>query len=99
MRFELKLSQGAKRGTRRAAPGVKVTPEIVEIRAIPVGVDCVSPAAHSAFRDADNMLDFVEDLAGATGLPVGIKSAVGDDTMFSRPGAARWPAATAPSTS
>lgn len=80
--IELKLSQGAKAGLGGLLPGVKVTPEIAEIRGIPVGVDCVSPPAHSAFRDADSMLDFVEDLAGATGLPVGIKSAVGDDTMF-----------------
>lgn len=80
--IELKLSQGAKAGLGGLLPGVKVTPEIAEIRGIPVGVDCVSPPAHSAFRDADSMLDFVEDLAGATGLPVGIKSAVGDDMMF-----------------
>jgi glutamate synthase domain-containing protein 2 len=37
-----------------------------------------SPAAHSAFTGVDEMLDFVEMLADATGLPVGIKSAVGE---------------------
>ncbi|MCP4249497.1 MAG: FMN-binding glutamate synthase family protein, partial [bacterium] len=59
-------------------PGAKVTREIAKIRAIPAGVDCVSPAAHSAFRDVDSMLDFVESLAEVSGLPIGIKSAVGD---------------------
>ncbi|WP_268250259.1 glutamate synthase-related protein, partial [Kitasatospora griseola] len=33
---------------------------------------------HSAFGDVDSMLDFVELLAAETGLPVGIKSAVGE---------------------
>jgi glutamate synthase domain-containing protein 2 len=33
---------------------------------------------HSSFHDADSLLDFVESLAAETGLPVGIKSAVGD---------------------
>jgi len=76
--IEIKLSQGAKPGIGGMLPGVKVTPEIAAIRGIPVGVDCHSPAAHSAFSDADSMLDVVEDIAERTGLPVGIKSAVGE---------------------
>jgi len=80
--IEIKLSQGAKPGIGGLLPGAKVTPEIAAIRGIPVGVDCVSPAAHSAFHDADSMLDFVELLAETSGKPVGIKSAVGDDTFF-----------------
>ena len=44
--------------------------------------DCISPAAHSAFRNADEMLDFVESIASETGLPVGIKSAVGDSAFW-----------------
>ena len=79
---EIKLSQGAKPGIGGLLPGAKVTPEIAQIRGIPVGVDCVSPAAHSAFHDADSLLDFVELLAETSGKPIGIKSAVGDDTMF-----------------
>jgi glutamate synthase domain-containing protein 2 len=43
-----------------------------------MGEDCISPSVHSAFCDADSMLDFVEHVAEATGLPVGIKSAVGE---------------------
>ena len=44
--------------------------------------DCVSPAAHREFRDADSLLDFVELLASETGLPVGIKSAVGESEFW-----------------
>ena len=76
--IEIKLSQGAKPGLGGMLPGAKVTPEIAAIRGIPVGVDCKSPAQHSAFGDVDGLLEFVETLADRTGLPVGIKSAVGE---------------------
>ncbi len=79
---EIKLSQGAKPGLGGVLPGEKVNKEIAEIRGVPVGVDCVSPSTHRAFHDADSLLDFVELLASETGLPVGIKSAVGDDGFF-----------------
>ena len=45
---------------------------------IPMGKDCVSPSRHAEFSDTDSLLDWVELLAAETGLPVGIKSAVGD---------------------
>ena len=48
-----------------------------------MGSDCISPAAHPEFHDVDSMLDFVERIAEATGLPVGIKSAVGEGSMWS----------------
>ncbi|MEV7603072.1 FMN-binding glutamate synthase family protein [Kitasatospora sp. NPDC089797] len=76
--IEIKLSQGAKPGLGGMLPGAKVTPEIAAIRGIPVGRDCASPSRHSAFGDVDSMLDFVELLAAETGLPVGVKSAVGE---------------------
>ena len=75
---EVKLSQGAKPGLGGMLPGVKVSPEIAATRGIPVGEDCASPSRHTAFGDVDEMLDFVETVADATGLPVGIKSAVGN---------------------
>ncbi len=75
--IEIKLSQGAKPGAGGILPKEKITREIADIRGIPMDRDCCSPAAHSAFRSADQMLDFVEQVAGETGLPVGIKSAVG----------------------
>ncbi len=76
--LEIKLSQGAKPGLGGVLPAAKVSPEIAETRGVPVGRDCLSPSRHAEFSDADSMLDFVEMLAEATGLPVGIKSAVGD---------------------
>lgn len=76
--IEIKLSQGAKPGLGGVLPGAKVTPEIAAIRGIPVGKDCLSPNGHSAFSGIDSMLDFVEHVATESGLPVGIKSAVGD---------------------
>jgi len=75
--LEIKLSQGAKPGLGGMLPAAKVSAEIAEIRGIPVGQDCASPSRHQAFHDVDSMLDFVELLADETGLPVGIKSAVG----------------------
>ena len=80
--IEVKLSQGAKPGVGGLLPRAKITPEIAEIRGIPMDRDCISPAGHSAFRNADEMLDFVESIASETGLPVGIKSAVGDSAFW-----------------
>ena len=76
--IEIKLSQGAKPGSGGVLPRAKLTAEISAIRGVPIDRDCISPARHSAFRDADSLLDFVESIAAATGLPVGIKSAVGE---------------------
>jgi len=76
--IEIKLSQGAKPGLGGVLPGEKVTAEISKIRGVPIGQTVISPSAHRAFSTVDEMLDFVEDLADATGLPIGIKSAVGN---------------------
>ncbi len=76
--IEVKLSQGAKPGLGGMLPGEKVSAEIAQARGVPEGVDCISPSRHAEFSDIDSMLDFVELLADETGLPVGIKSAVGD---------------------
>ncbi len=76
--IEIKLSQGAKPGLGGLLPAAKVTAEIAAIRGIPAGRDCHSPPRHRAFSDVDGMLDFVEELADRSGLPVGIKSAVGE---------------------
>jgi glutamate synthase domain-containing protein 2 len=76
--IEIKLSQGAKPGLGGLLPAAKVTREIAEIRGIAPGRDCASPSRHAAFGNVDSMLDFVEMVAEETGLPVGIKSAVGD---------------------
>ncbi len=76
--IEIKLSQGAKPGRGGVLPGAKVSPLIAEIRGVPMGKDVISPSAHTAFSDVDSMLDLIEKIADATGLPVGIKSAVGE---------------------
>ncbi len=76
--IEVKLSQGAKPGKGGILPGSKVTKEIAEIRGLEVGKDVHAPAYHSAFSpDVDSLVSFVEMIADKTGLPVGIKSAVG----------------------
>ncbi|MFT4083560.1 MAG: FMN-binding glutamate synthase family protein [Nocardioides sp.] len=80
--IEIKLSQGAKPGLGGLLPAAKITDEISQIRGIPKDRDCASPSRHSAFGDIDSMLDFVELLAAETGLPVGIKSAVGDMSFW-----------------
>jgi glutamate synthase domain-containing protein 2 len=80
--IEVKLSQGAKPGVGGLLPRAKISPEIAEIRGVAMDRDCVSPAAHSTFGNADQMLDFVEAIASETGLPVGIKSAVGDSAFW-----------------
>ena len=76
--IEIKLSQGAKPGHGGLLPGAKVTPEIAETRGIPVGEDCLSPAAHSAFSTPLELLAWaarLRELSG--GKPVGIKLCVG----------------------
>ena len=75
--IEIKLSQGAKPGKGGVLPASKVTKEIAKIRGIQPGVDCISPNNHQAFSDVRSLLKFIEEIARATGLPVGIKSAVG----------------------
>jgi glutamate synthase domain-containing protein 2 len=67
--IELKLSQGAKPGHGGVLPGPKVTLEIAEARGVAAGVDCVSPASHSAFSTPVEMMDFivVDGAEGGTG--------------------------------
>jgi glutamate synthase domain-containing protein 2 len=80
--LEVKLSQGAKPSLGGLLPGVKVSAEIAATRGVRAGEDCVSPSRHAEFSDTDSLLDWVELLASETGLPVGIKSAVGDLTFW-----------------
>jgi glutamate synthase domain-containing protein 2 len=76
--IELKLSQGAKPGHGGMLPGKKVTIEIAEARGVPAGLDCISPASHSAFSTPIEMLQFIERLRTLSGgKPTGFKFAVG----------------------
>ncbi|HAS39763.1 MAG TPA: FMN-binding glutamate synthase family protein [Microscillaceae bacterium] len=80
--IEIKLSQGAKPGKGGILPASKITKEISEIRGIPMGKDVLSPASHSAFSNVPELLDFIENIAENTGLPVGFKAAVGRLEMW-----------------
>jgi glutamate synthase domain-containing protein 2 len=76
--IELKLSQGAKPGHGGVLPGPKVTAEIAAARGVPQGVDCVSPASHSAFATPLQMLHFIARLRRLSGgKPTGIKLCIG----------------------
>ncbi len=75
--IEIKLSQGAKPGKGGVLPGAKITSEIAKIRGVEVGKDVLSPATHKAFDTIPELLQLIEDIAEQTGLPVGIKGAIG----------------------
>ena len=76
--IELKLSQGAKPGHGGLLPGPKVTPEIAAARGVPVGVDCVSPASHGAFKTPVEMMQFIDRLRLLSGgKPTGFKLCIG----------------------
>ncbi|MEO7564151.1 MAG: FMN-binding glutamate synthase family protein [Sphingomicrobium sp.] len=75
---EIKLSQGAKPGHGGLLPGAKVTAEIAQIRDIPEGKDCLSPAYHSAFSTPRELLEFAARMRDlSNGKPVGIKLCIG----------------------
>lgn len=80
--IEIKLSQGAKPGKGGVLPAKKITPEIAKIRGVPMGEDCLSPNSHTAFSNTDELLDFIDEIAEQTGLPVGIKSAIGEAAFW-----------------
>jgi glutamate synthase domain-containing protein 2 len=75
---EIKLSQGAKPGQGGLLPASKISPEIAETRGIPLGQDCHSPAAHSAFSTPLEMMVFLQQLRELSGgKPVGFKLCIG----------------------
>ena len=75
--IEVKLSQGAKPGKGGVLPGAKITKEIAAIRGVEEGKTVLSPPNHKAFSNVAELVDFIEAIAEATGLPVGIKAAIG----------------------
>jgi len=80
--IEIKLSQGAKPGLGGVLPAAKVTDEIALARGVPVGITVHSPSRHSEFSNVAELIEFVERIADATGLPVGIKSAIGEERFW-----------------
>lgn len=75
--IEIKLSQGAKPGKGGVLPSKKITKQVAKIRGVEIGKDVLSPSTHSAFSTIPELVDFVESIAQETGLPVGIKAAIG----------------------
>jgi len=81
--IEIKLSQGAKPGHGGVLPGAKVTEEIATARGVPAGVDCISPARHSAFATPLEMARFIGSLRELSGgKPVGFKLCIGHPWEF-----------------
>jgi glutamate synthase domain-containing protein 2 len=80
---ELKLSQGAKPGHGGVLPAAKVSMEIAAARGVPMGLDCVSPARHSAFSTPIEMMHFIGEMRNLSGgKPTGFKLCVGHPWEF-----------------
>lgn len=81
--IEIKLSQGAKPGHGGMLPASKISAEIAEARGIPMGIDCISPPAHSTFSTPVGLMEFVGELrALSQGKPVGFKLCIGHRREF-----------------
>jgi glutamate synthase domain-containing protein 2 len=81
--IEIKLSQGAKPGHGGVLPAAKITPEIADCRHVPMGQDCISPSAHSAFSTPIELMHFIAKLRELSdGKPVGFKLCVGHAWEF-----------------
>ena len=81
--IEIKLSQGAKPGHGGVLPGPKVSAEIAVTRGVPIGIDCISPANHSAFSTPMEMMHFIAQLREMSdGKPIGFKLCIGHPWEF-----------------
>ena len=81
--IEIKLSQGAKPSHGGILPAAKLTAEIAHIRKVKMGIDVLSPAAHSTFNSPIGLLQFIKKLRALTnGKPIGFKLCVGRKDEF-----------------
>ena len=81
--IEIKISQGAKPGHGGVLPGVKNTLEIAKIRGVVPGTTILSPPAHSAFSNPDQLVQFVKRLRDLSdGKPIGFKLCIGKTEEF-----------------
>lgn len=81
--IELKLSQGAKPGHGGILPAKKNTEEIARIRGVRPGTEVDSPPSHKEFRNAHEMVHFIQRLRDLSGSkPVGIKLCFGKRSEF-----------------
>ena len=86
--IEIKLSQGAKPGHGGILPKKKNTEEIAKIRNVEKNTEVISPAYHSAFRNNEQLIKFIEKVRKLSGnKPVGIKMCLGNkeevESLFS----------------
>ncbi|MEH2511024.1 glutamate synthase domain-containing protein 2 [Nitrobacteraceae bacterium AZCC 1564] len=80
---ELKISQGAKPGHGGVLPAAKVSAEISQVRGVPMGEDCVSPAYHRAFSTPIEMMQFIGEMRRLSGgKPAGFKLCIGHRWEF-----------------
>ena len=75
--IEIKFSQGGKPGKGGILPKEKITPEIAELRHIPMGKDLASPPRHIECEDAASTVKFIRRIQEISGLPAGIKFCLG----------------------
>ena len=75
--IELKLSQGAKPGKGGLLPKEKITPEIAELRHIPIGQDLYSPPFHKECHSPLATVHFIKTIQEISQLPTGIKFCLG----------------------
>lgn len=80
--FEIKLSQGAKPGKGGMLPGVKVSPEIAEIRGLVAGQDAISPNRHEELNNNGDLLDMIMRVRTITNKPVGFKAVISDPSWL-----------------
>lgn len=81
--IEVKVSQGAKPGHGGVLPAAKNNKEIAEIRGVKPQTEVLSPPGHSAFGNAEGLLQFIQQLRElSNGKPVGFKLAIGSKQEF-----------------
>lgn len=81
--IEIKLSQGAKPGHGGILPASKNTEEIAAIRDVKPFIDVHSPPGHTAFNNAEGLMQFIKQLRDLSeGKPIGFKLCVGKKQEF-----------------
>ncbi|MTI31803.1 FMN-binding glutamate synthase family protein [Xanthovirga aplysinae] len=81
--IEIKISQGAKPGHGGILPASKNTSEIAHIRGVKPATDVLSPPAHSAFLNPEELLQYIQKLRELSGgKPIGFKLCIGKKEEF-----------------
>lgn len=81
--IEIKISQGAKPGHGGVLPAAKNTDEIAGIRGVKAHTDVISPPGHSAFSDAEGLMQFIKQMRElSNGKPIGFKLCIGSKQEF-----------------